>query len=332
MRNRPAFVCVRVLLVSIVLLTAPALGNAQTTDVAQKVGGLLEQKGPVPVTVMVNQLRTRERCIGGHGEGGGCRSEGFYVQVPQTTNQILTATNIQIVSSTPVVFGDMQRTELPDRVYLTDFFAQSCTGAPALNENQTLQKAFQRSASIQIQHSVTNVSGSSANIGIAIKASEVLGFNIGGQIQTSTSQTTGTVSVDSTQETITKSVTVSSTVLPGNAAVLELKFWPVHFVIPFSTTVTVDADVSPNDANLKRLSQIFPDPAVRTFDISGTIEAVDASAAVGVIYAIQYDPTKCPAGAKTATKANYEVPPGQVLNDIEISKDTNSSKRKRNKS
>jgi hypothetical protein len=304
----------RPLLICCVLLTGTGKLEGQTTDVAQKVGNLLQQYGPVAVTTIVNQKHDRMRCTGGHGEGAGCHNEGYTVQVPVTNQQVLTATNIHVIKSTDIVFGTPQRTELPEDLYITDFLAQSCSGGPPLTENQTLTRTFSRTTSIQIQRSITNTSGSSANISFQYKVGGSA-FTIGGQIQNSSSTTTATATVDSDQQTVTRTATVSATVPTNSAAVLELMVWPVHFVVPFSTTVTVDADLSTNDQKLSQLSQIYPDESVRTFDISGTLQANDASGGKAVIYSVPPDPSQCPAGTQYVERTNYVTPPTTEVTD-----------------
>ena len=294
-------------LVFAVLIT-PTVTTAQATDLGATVANLLKAAGPVPVTRLITVTRERERCIGGHGEGGGCRSEGYQVQVPQTQNEILTATKITISNSDPVIYGPATRTELPDQFLIADLFGQSCKGAQNLTINEALQKSFQRSASVQFQHSVTHTTSQAATIGLSIKVGESETFTVGGQVQFQNGETDGTVSINGTQETVTRTHTVSTVVLPGSAAVLELKIWPVHFVVPFSTTVIVDADLSANDKNIKHLSDVYPDASTRTFPVSGTIDATDASEGVAATFIAEYDPSQCVRGATQVLKKNFPLP------------------------
>jgi hypothetical protein len=294
--------------ICMISMLGPFISGAQTTDAAEKVAALLQEKGPVPVTSVINVGHQRTQCLGGGGEGGGgCRTVNYYTQQPVVNNQILTASNIRIVSHTDLTFGTPTRTELPKMMYVDDYFVQSCPGAPPVQANETLQKAFQRSASIQLSHTVAHTTG--GNISLSLKVGgEQQNFTVGGELQFSTTDTTGTVTVDATQETVTRSKTLSVTIPTGTAAVLELQIWPVHLIYPFSATVVVDADISGNDENIKHLSDIYPDVSDRTFLISGTIDAADASAGRGTDYAVSLDQTICSGASQNVTKPHFDVP------------------------
>jgi hypothetical protein len=75
---------------------------------------------------------------------------------------------------------------------------------------------------------------------------------------------------------------------------IELQTWPVHYTVPFDAVATIDADLSANDKGYKRLSDILNETQ-RTFPISGTLEAEDASSGALVFYDLPYDQSKCPA-------------------------------------
>lgn len=295
---------------SFLLLASAIATNAQVTDVGQKVTAALASVGPVPVTTIIQVPRQTTVCDDPQGntlekrngqltrdrERYVCKKVTVYDATPQTSHQLLQASNIKIVSSAPIIFGTPIRTELTDQLFVEDQLVQSCVAAPPLGQQITLQKAYQRTSAIQIAQSINHTIGGEINSSFKISDS----FTVGAKISFGEGTTNGTTTIDTKQETVTRIRTASTTVPAGTAAVLEMKIWPIHFVVPFSTTVTVDADLSRNDRHLQLLSQLLTDPAARTFPITGTIEANDASEGITVEYVVAYDPSRCTGAAKRA--------------------------------
>jgi hypothetical protein len=65
--------------------------------------------------------------------------------------------------------------------------------------------------------------------------------------------------------------------------------YKIGITIPFSTEVTVDANLSANDKGYTLLSQVMPDPATRTFMITGTIATEDGSEGDWLHASVTYD-------------------------------------------
>jgi hypothetical protein len=76
--------------------------------------------------------------------------------------------------------------------------------------------------------------------------------------------------------TTTRTSASQSTLVKGQAIVAQIEVYPVTYSQVFHSTVTVDADLSPND-QLAHLSDMFSDSKVRTFAVSGVISITDAS-------------------------------------------------------
>jgi hypothetical protein len=67
----------------------------------------------------------------------------------------------------------------------------------------------------------------------------------------------------------------------------------LNISIPFTATVTLDADLSNNVPGYRKLSQIFPDPTKRTFDIKGLATQVDWANAISSTNDITFDSNFC---------------------------------------
>lgn len=215
----------------------------------------------------------------------------------------LTASNFRVAGSSEVILGAATRTELPDQVIVNDNTIQDCSPNPA-TQQVTLQESFQRSESVQISHSITN--SVSDQMGFQWKVSDV--FTLSGQIQIGRSETSGQAKTSGSQESITRSQTGSITVKPQETTVAELRVWPIRYAVPFHATVTIDADLSANDKGFRVLSDILDGPS-RTFDISGTIEADDASEGELVFYDIPFDPATCGGTTHVAVRKHVRFVP-----------------------
>lgn len=148
----------------------------------------------------------------------------------------------------------------------------------------------------QLTVSYTRSASSTITNGISHTATDTLGFNwsntatfgtsgatasntwgITGSIAITNQETTSDAETNANSVQITRQDGNSIGIPPLTLAVLEYYVYKIGITVPFSATVTVDADLSPNDKGYTRLSNIIPDPTKRTFMISGTITTEDGS-------------------------------------------------------
>ena len=216
-----------------------------------------------------------------------CSKVTVFDQVKQTTQEVLTASSIRVTSSDEISFEQRQQTSLTDRLIVQEALVQDCASFLA-TQTVTLSQAFQRSSSIAFSKSVAN--STSSQINFSLKLSDA--FTVGGNVQIGSTTTTGTVNTSGTQDTVTRTQTGTITLQPKTAVLAQLEMFPINFVVPFHTTVTVDADLSSNDLGDHLLSELLGKDD-RTFPISGSIEASDASAGTLIFSDIQFDPAKC---------------------------------------
>ena len=278
----------RTVLAAALLAFSPVFGSAQTvTDVAQQVANAMSSQPPVPVTV-VSEVFDHNVGVGG-GHDGGTHVTPVYRQVVTTTQHKLVANNIRAAVVAPITFDQPQPPkELPDHMLADAGIANNCSSIPT-QYSFSLSKAFQQSASVTLTNTVAHAIG--GQVGFSDKITDALG--VSGSISTTTTTTVATARATGEQTTITQADTVTVSVPPQHAIVEQLEEWPEEYVLPFKTTVTVEADLSPpNDRGLVLLSQILPESA-RTFEISGTVTADTASKARVVSFDTVYDPTAC---------------------------------------
>jgi hypothetical protein len=122
-----------------------------------------------------------------------------------TQNVILAASNIRVVSNTGVVYGEATRTELPDTIYAAEQLIQNCVSAPAYKGQVSLQRSFQRSSSVQLQHSVTHTHGE--QVGLQWKLSD--SFTISGQLTIQDQETNGRTTIDAAQQSTVEMIIVA---------------------------------------------------------------------------------------------------------------------------
>jgi hypothetical protein len=254
-------------------------GFSQVTNVAAKVASALKAYGPVPVTRIDQIPRKETHCHSDYsgGETHGrivCETQTVYDPKSSTANQILEASSIRIVTAGDLVFGSMTKHELPDHVQVDSNLATNCS-AEVASQTFTVSEAFQRTASISFSQSVSHTTTYGMNVGV--KISDV--FSLGGNVSFGENSTSGTVTATGSSNTVTVTRTGTQSLPPKTFLLIQLKVWPVQYTIPFKTTVTVDADLTPNDKGYQHLSQIVPIEK-RSFPISGKIEADDASQGV----------------------------------------------------
>jgi|SRR5689334_2739745 len=290
-------------------LAAAVLSCGQTvTDVAQQIASAMQSQPTVPVTV-VSQVIDHFETVGGQ-HGGESHERPIFRQVVTTTQHKLVASNIRAVVVAPITFGQLQPPkELPDHMLADSAIANNCASIPT-QFSFSLSKAFQQSASVTLTNSVSHAVGGQGSFGLKLSDT----FSIGGSVSTTTTTTVATASATSTQTTITQADTVTVSVPPRTAIVEQLEVFPVEFVLPFKTTVIVEADLSPaNDKRLVLLSQILPESA-RTFEISGTVTADTASTARLVAFDTAFDPAACtsPGPHRASLTADTAMQPQQA--------------------
>jgi hypothetical protein len=284
---------------------------AQDTDLNQKVADMLNGFGPVPVTTMISiphqeQVCHRTTCSGRRGGECGddiCHAETRYTSQPKTTSQVLSASNIRPIKVGDITWGTLTQTQIPDKIYVDNSETENCSGAAnPLTHSSTLTVQFARTATTQLQHSVTHIQGQQ----IGLDSGGLLPFKVSAQLSFSQQTLSSTTTIDSTQQTVTRAHTQSVTVPAGSHTIVQLRVWPVRYTLPFSTTIIIDSDVSPNDKGYKTLADIFPDPATRTFSITGIVQADDASEGDVVQMSAPYDPALCQQA--TSHVADHVVP------------------------
>jgi hypothetical protein len=120
------------------------------------------------------------------------------------------------------------------------------------------------------------------------------GFGFNGNISSSRSWTTTTVDQNSYTKQFTDTAIITVNNLEKSRAVMATTTIDRYTIsIPFSATLVVDADISPNDMGYTKLSKIFPDAAKRSFSIKGTVTEVDWADAKSVTDDIQFQSQWC---------------------------------------
>ena len=298
-------------IVAVITTFLPQESTGQMADVAAKAAAALTTYGPVPVTITTQTPREITVCHSEDVPGSDrrrivCPTKTVYDAKTSTSNEILKASNIRIIKADPVTFGEKTITELPEHMTVDDNIAKNCSTQPS-SQTFSVSTAIQRTASLAINKSVTNTLtyGFSASGGIK----DV--FTVGANISIAEQKTEGTVNTTGTNMTATKTRSGTQTLQPHTFLVIELQVWPVHYTIPFSTNVIVDADLSPNDAKLQHLSDVMSE-GDRTFPIAGSLEAEDSPSGELVFYDMTYDASQCPGGGAQPQAAEKVKPPKDV--------------------
>ena len=297
--NRNSLSNTRFSFLVLVLAACAQPGFSQVTDVAQKVADALTAYGALPVTTTIQIPRTVHVCrtIGPIGESHQshqvCQDQTVYDPKTTTTNTVVTASNIRVIKSGELTYGATSSHELPDHLIVGDYLARNCTADPA-TPTFTVTTIFQRTASVALSHSISHT----ISAGMSVSA-KFAGFGATGNISFTDGSTSGNVTTDGSTISVQETRTGSQAVPPHTLLMIELQTWPVQLTVPFSATATIDADLSRNDKGYQHLSDILNE-AERTFPISGTLEADDASSGTLVFDDLAYDPSRCPDGSNTA--------------------------------
>lgn len=279
--------------------------RADETNLQATVDGLLHSFGPVPVTKVVaahtkrkNLLEWADYCSTDHrikldpdlwtAATQACESDGDgHVRI--SDDEILSASNISIISNTPVVFSGLKETGLPNDIHESGGTWVNCSNSVSVSETKDLSIAFTRSTSVEVNHSVSTAKQYQIGGELSIKA-----VKINAQFQLTNTTTDGQANTTGSDQTVTQTASVSANVPPRTEMGVVIVTWPIIYTTNISATVTADADLSQNDKGLKLLSDIIP-LSQRTFPINGTLSFTDAAGAKTRTYDIPLDPNDCSA-------------------------------------
>lgn len=273
------------------VLAIPSVAAADSvTDVRATLSALLAARGPQPVTVHRIVQQTHEHCGTGRGDHE-CYPVTVNVDVQSTTFQPWSAQTIEVVSSAPIVFGVVNRTDLPSQMTAIAQEELNCTLAAA-GMSVSISTNVSHTEGVTITQGVTHTQGGTIGLSVPIH-----GVTVTGSVNMSDSSTAGTAHAESTTISNTRTGSGNIQVGPRSKIVGELRIWPVSFSIPFETTVTIDGTLSAND-KYSRISQVL-DIGARTFPVKGVITTTEASQGSLVFYEAPFSRDDCPTGAKT---------------------------------
>jgi len=291
----------------IAVVYTPYIALAQTAynDASQAATTLLVGLGPIPWTHTENVFSKRVET----GPGDRPVIVPCWKQEQVTTSSILTASDVRIVTASPLVFDQVVKTELTSQMTVLTQGAQNCSTKITLPSGAAQSTSFTRSSSVAVSNSVTNAQAYSFNFSVAIESL----VKLGGTVQLTNSATTGTVDTNSYQNQVTRTANASPALPPQTAYGVTFEIWPVNYTANFHATVVVDANLSPNDKGWSNLSSVFP-MEKRTFTINGVLLFVDASDGVTIGYDLTFDPSACPVGGGDVV---VPIPPSDVLSKLD---------------
>lgn len=257
--------------------------TAVVTDVAMTVAGLLQKYGSVNVTTYHTEQRPGPEVCHWHGPPGvdryeDCERVTTNVQVGKTTQQIMTATNFSIVSSSPIRYEASILHDYPQEVFAEYALAINCMTPAAPSRplpivNVNLSKTYSRTLAVNISKSFSN--GGTRQLSGGVSA---FGVTIGANIQISQSQTTGSATTDTAGESFQIAASGQVQEPWRSKSLVAAIAHKIEVEIPFSATATVDGDLSANDKGFKHISDIL-DANARTFEVTGAIFTQMASQA-----------------------------------------------------
>jgi hypothetical protein len=299
---------------SIGQLASGAEKTLTLTDVAAVFSEFLTKYGPVPVTRYHTENRAGpERCRQGFGDPEIhppiCNPTTTEVQVAVTTNETLRFTNVSVVSRTDISFGPPKFQNFPDQLVANYKTILNCSHVPSTpnpslpSSSVNLQVSVTRTNSVAFSQSFTHGGSISANGGVSVGV-----VRFGASITVSESETTGTATTNSEADTVTASGTANYAEPWRMKSLVGITAYKVATYVPFQFTATLDADLSPNDKNLTKLSQIL-DLDKRTFVVQGAL----ISNAVSDGNIVYYDPQ--PVEENDCTR------PGVTIQDVGLNLD-----------
>jgi hypothetical protein len=277
------------IVMAVVGVHTSALADSQTkTDVNDVVSKALNAYGPVSVTETTYETVSQLVCSRSDDGKRDCQVIPTNVPKQTTSQKVLTASNIRVVSNTPVVFAATQYTSFPTdiKASFTHYFNCVAPGAGVTPDTKmaTLTVTYSRTTSSTITKGITHTVTDTVGFNWSNKASETPGatgasgtWGITGSIAIADQGTTSDAETSSSSTQITRTDSNIYGIPPLTLGFLEYYVSKIGITIPFSTEVTVDANLSTNDKGYTLLSQVMPDPATRTFMITGTITSEDGS-------------------------------------------------------
>lgn len=251
-------------------------------DVAQAIRYSLAKLGPLPWKHTYQAIWTTEA-------GDPPRAQPYPCQKTTTTSMVLTAGDIRIAKSQPITFDEAGMGELPTLLHSATSALQNCSAHTKSTRTEALDVAFARTANAAITRTVVNAG--SARLNFNWTASE--GLSIAGSVNVTDTNTVIETDSDAPNLAVIRRAK-ARVVMPAQSAVaLQVYTWPVTYAARFHTTVTVDADLSPNDKKYNRLSDVLTEDQ-RTFLIGGEINVVDAAKAKPSSWDIPFNASLCP--------------------------------------
>ena len=283
---------------------------ATVTDLPTLVSSLLTTFGSVPHTTATTVTTTV--CLPHMlGQANPVCNTVQHAGPPQTVQQVMTATNLRMITGQPT-FGQPTQTAFPDQMTAWDIEQINCGDGSAtatVNFSTTVQHSstvgLTQSLTSSTQFSVSFSTGSLAGVG---GPSVTAGMSFGN------SATNATATTDLTSLSDARGAQAGYTLPTKGAIVGMFEVWPINFSLPFSMTVTVDGDLSPNDKNYATLAQIFT-PAQRTVSVTGIIQVTEASQGQVVWYTPpDFNVVTTCAGQTGIVKIPYTPPAGAKIN------------------
>jgi hypothetical protein len=276
---------------------APPPVPVQVTDIQGVVNQMLAAYGPVSVTVQIPVTVPVTVChMGGDPPRFSCQQGTKIVQQPQTTTPLLAASNIRIVQNTNLTFGTSVQTTLPAFVAAASIDVcnpNPTTGSATAQYSQQIQQTDTVTFTHQVTNTISSTVGGKFPLGGGIDLNASL--NVGQSSSSSTANLTGTAITQGLQLSVTEQVPAES------HYAIEFMITPTQFAVPFSATVTIDADLSKNDKGLNSLSDIA-NQASRAFTVDGTITSSVGLAVNANFEQLQFSPAVCPASAGLVVK------------------------------
>jgi hypothetical protein len=215
--------------------------------------------------------------------------------------QYFQLTNVRVIDIT-TTYGEVTSAAIPDQIEIDEFLARNCT-SQTQERDKTVQIQTQEGLTVKVSKSVLTQSQTRANIGWKSPGGS------GASIDASRTVTVS-FSEDNTSDhrrTVTVTEPIKRAVPPFYALFIRGEKRVTSSFLPFKGAVLVDADIwyygklgpahTPGEAFAGRLSEIYPDPTLRTFEVAGEVWN-----AVGGILTVQYsevpldknNPAHCP--------------------------------------
>ena len=255
--------------------------TSQSVDAAVFVSNLLQGVGPIPVTTTHSWSTT----IGGFGG-----PEPHYAPTTATSywkttaNAYLKAGPIQIVKTGEPHYGKTVKTPIPKDVIVWDQILVNCASKDIANQTVNISKQTLHSQNITLTHQVSNTNGASITLGTEYAKAT---------LSVSRTVTNSKATMEGSQQSDIRSGSGSTTVQPQSVKIAEFRVIPIQYMQPFDVDVIVDAKLSKNDKNYKKLSDVVPEEARRSLRISGVLKAREASEGTLTFLDAPFDPKYC---------------------------------------